>query len=101
MQKAKSVCESMQSINGLHEDFLGPLFFVRISMAVRRLRKCESHMFASVLGILFYVPDDFMLIRLIYRILYQCQTKSGHTALDLSIRVSVHTPVASYTCGLD
>ena len=28
-------------------------------------------------------------------------TNSGHTTLDLSIRVPVHTPVASYTCGLD
>ena len=44
--------------------FWGPLFFVRISMAVRRLCKCETHMFASVLGILFYVPDNFMPIGL-------------------------------------
>ena len=54
----------MQSINGVHEDFLGSIIFVRKSTAVRRLCKCETHMFASVLGILFYVPDNFMLIRL-------------------------------------
>ena len=44
--------------------FGGPLFFVRISVAVRRLCKCEPHMFASILGILFYVPDNFMHISL-------------------------------------
>ena len=54
----------MQSINGLHEDFWGSIIFVRISMTARRLHKCEPHKFALVLGILFYVPDNFMLMRL-------------------------------------
>ena len=42
-----------------------------------------------------------MLIRLTVSHFISMSDKVGAYKLDLSIRMSVHTPVASYTCGLD
>ena len=56
----------MQSIIlcSLHEDFLGSIIFCVNINGCEKTAHCEPHMFASVLGILFYVPDNFMLIGL-------------------------------------